>query len=118
DLWVNYQLLGQAAASGDSLNDPKLVDDALWPIIAQERMAKWHEKVASTFPGVDTTNAEAKYGEGDILAAQHILFSVPQNATTAQRDSIHRRAESVRAQATSANFADLARKNSQDPGSA
>ncbi len=118
DLWVNYQLLGQAAASGDSLNDPKRIDEALWPIIAQERMAKWHEKVASTFAGVDTTNAESKYDQGDILAARHILFTVPQNATAAQRDSIRRRAEAVRAQATSANFSDLAKKNSQDPGSA
>ncbi|HEU6451118.1 MAG TPA: peptidylprolyl isomerase [Gemmatimonadaceae bacterium] len=118
DLWVNYQLIGQAAAKGDSLNDPKLIDQALWPIIAQERMAKWHEKVASTFPGVDTTNAESKYAQGDLLAARHILFVVPQNATPAQRDSIRKRAEAVRAQATSANFADLAKKNSQDPGSA
>ncbi|HEU4584656.1 MAG TPA: peptidylprolyl isomerase [Gemmatimonadaceae bacterium] len=118
DLWVNYQLIGQAAAKGDSLNDPKLIDQALWPIIAQERMAKWHEKVASTFPGVDTTNAEAKYDQGDLLAARHILFVVPQNATATQRDSIRKHAEAVRARATSANFNDLAQKNSQDPGSA
>ncbi len=118
DLWVNYQLIGQAAAKGDSLNDPKLIDQALWPIIAQERMAKWHDKVASTFPGVDTANAEAKYDQGDLLAARHILFVVPQNATPAQLDSIKRHAEAVRAKASSANFAELAQKNSQDPGSA
>jgi peptidyl-prolyl cis-trans isomerase D len=118
DLWVNYQLIGQAAANGDSLNDPKLIDQALWPIIAQQRMAKWHEKVASTFPGVDTANAEARYDAGDLLAARHILFVVPQNATPAVRDSIRKHAEAVRAQATSANFADLAKKDSQDPGSA
>jgi hypothetical protein len=118
DLWVNYQLLGQAAANGDSLNDPKIIDQALWPIIAQERMAKWHEKVASSFPGIDTANAEAQYNSGDLLAARHILFVVPQNATPAVRDSIRRRADAVRAQATSANFEALASKNSQDPGSA
>ena len=118
DLWVNYQLLGQAAANGDSLNDPKIIDQALWPIIAQERMAKWHEKVASSFPGIDTANAEAQYNSGDLLAARHILFVVPQNATPAVRDSIRKRAEAVRAQATSANFEALASKNSQDPGSA
>jgi hypothetical protein len=88
DLWVNYQLLGQAAAKGDSLNDPKLIDQALWPIIAQERMSKWHEKVAGAFPGIDTTNAEARYNEGELLAARHILFVVPQNATATVRDSI------------------------------
>ena len=118
DLWVNYQLIGQAAANGDSLNDAKLIDQALWPIIAQERMAKWHEKVASSFPGIDTANAETRYDSGDLLAARHILFVVPQNAAPAARDSIRKHAEAVRAQATSANFEELARKNSQDPGSA
>jgi hypothetical protein len=117
-LWVDYQLLGQAAARGDSLNDPKRVDEALWPIIAQQRLGKWHEQVARTFEGLDTTNLEARYNQGEFLAARHILFTLPPQATPAQRDSIRRRAEAVRAQATSANFAELARQNSQDPGSA
>lgn len=118
DLWVNYQLLGQAAAHGDSLNDPKLVDDALWPVIAQERMSKWHEQVVKGFPGLDTANAESRYDEGELLAARHILFVVPSNATPAARDSIRRHAEAVRAEANSADFAELAKANSQDPGSA
>src|ERR671938_1654129 len=63
DLWVNYQLIGQAAARGDSLNDPKAIDQALWPIIAQQRAQKWHEQVAKNFPGVDTTGSEAKYNQ-------------------------------------------------------
>ncbi|HEY9450777.1 MAG TPA: peptidylprolyl isomerase [Gemmatimonadaceae bacterium] len=118
DLWVNYQLLGQAAAHGDSLNDPKLVDEALWPIIAQERMSKWHEQIAKGFPGLDTANAESRYNKGELLAARHILFVVPANAAPATRDSIRKVAQGVRARATSANFADLAKQNSQDPGSA
>lgn len=118
DLWVNYQLLGQAAARGDSLNDPKLVDEALWPIIAQERMGKWHEQLSKSFTGLDTTNLEARYDKGDFLAARHILIAFPQNATPAQRDEARKKAESVRAQVTPTNFADVARKESQDPGSA
>src|ERR687883_1236573 len=52
DLWVNYQLIGEAAARGDSLNDPKVIDQALWPIIAQQRAQKWHERVAKNFAGI------------------------------------------------------------------
>ena len=37
NVWVDYQLLGVAAAHNDSLTDPKAIDDALWPIIAQMR---------------------------------------------------------------------------------
>ncbi|HEU4642779.1 MAG TPA: peptidylprolyl isomerase [Gemmatimonadaceae bacterium] len=118
NLWVNYQLLGDAAAHGDSLNDPKLVDDALWPIIAQERVGKWHDQIAKTFSGIDTTNVANRYAQGELLAARHILLMVPPNATAAQKDSIRKKAEAIRAQATSANFAELARNNSQDPSSA
>lgn len=113
NLWVNYQLLGEAAAKGDSLTDPKAVDEAMWPIISQQRAAKFHEQVSKTWK-VDTTVTEATYQQGDILAAQHILFAVPEPA---KDDSIRRVAESVRAQATPANFADLARRYTSDPGS-
>src|SRR5918911_4824540 len=118
DLWVNYQLAGEAAARGDSLNDPKMIDEALWPVIAQQRAQKWHERIAKNFPGLDTTGAEGKYNQGEMLAARHILLQVPENASPAVRDSVRKQAESIRAQATSANFAELARKYSQDPGSA
>jgi peptidyl-prolyl cis-trans isomerase D len=118
NLWVDYQLLGQAAAHDDSLKDPKLVDDALWPILAQERVGKWHEQIAKSFTGLDTTNLESRYDQGEMLAARHILLLVPRNATPTQRDSIHKRAVALRAEATPANFAELAKKNSQDPNSA
>jgi peptidyl-prolyl cis-trans isomerase D len=118
DLWVNYQLLGQAAARNDSLNDPKLVDEALWPIIAQARAGKWHDQIVKSRPGTDSLSTEAKYNQGDVLAARHILLLVPQGATPAQKDSIKKKAEALRAQVTSANFAEMAKKNSQDPGSA
>lgn len=119
DLWVNYQLLGQAAAHRDTLTNPKVVDDALWPIIAQGRAAKFHDELIKSQGGdVDSTGAEARYNQGDLLAARHILFTVPQNATPAVRDSVRKRAEQVRAQLTSANFADMAKRYSQDPGSA
>ena len=32
DLWIDYQLLAKAGAVGDSLNDPKLVDSALYEV--------------------------------------------------------------------------------------
>src|SRR5919204_6647639 len=90
DLWVNYQLIGQAAARGDSLNDPKVIDQALWPVIAQQRAQKWHEQVAKSFPGIDTSGAEAKYKQGEMLAARHILLQVPENASPAVRDSVRK----------------------------
>lgn len=118
NLWVDYQLLGDAAAHSDSLNDPKQLDQALWPIIAQERLSKWHEQLAKTYTGIDTTNLEARYASGEMLAASHILFTVPANAPQSTKDSVRKHAEAVRHQVTAANFADIARKESQDPSSA
>jgi peptidyl-prolyl cis-trans isomerase D len=118
NLWVDYELLADAAAHQDSLTDPKLVDQALWSVIAQERMSKWHDQHAKTYTGMDTTNLAQRYEQGEMLAASHILLTVPPGASQPVKDSIHKKAEALRRQVTEQNFADLARKNSQDPSSA
>jgi len=41
NVWVDYQLLGNAAAHNDSLSDPKQIDDAMWPAIANLKARKW-----------------------------------------------------------------------------
>ncbi|HJU89144.1 MAG TPA: peptidylprolyl isomerase [Gemmatimonadaceae bacterium] len=117
DLWVNYQLLAKAAAENDSLKDSTRIDEALWPILAQMRASKWHQQIAAKRGGGDTTISEARYNQGDVFAAQHILFMVPQGLTPAGVDSIRRRAQQVRGQVTPANFAQLASQHSQDPQS-
>src|SRR5258705_11863094 len=45
DLWVPYQLLGIAAAHGDSLNDPKAIDAAASGMIDIARLQKFMESV-------------------------------------------------------------------------
>ncbi len=117
NIWVDYELLGAAAAHNDSLNDPKAVNDALWPIISQMRAGKWHDVVVKTFH-IDTAGSEAKFNAGEVLAARHILFLVPQGATPAQSDSIRKVAEGVRVQVTPANFTEMATKYTQEPGGA
>jgi hypothetical protein len=120
EVWVNYQLLAQAAAKNDSLNDPKKVDKAMWMAIAQAKTTKLVDTLSKTWAG-DTTVTDATYAQGNILSAQHILFMTPQNGTPAQIDSVRKRAEAVLAQAkatpTAANFAALATKHSEDQGS-
>ena len=115
NIWVDYELLGASAAHDDSLNDPKLMDDALWPIIAQTKAGKWHDTVAKGFH-LDTAGSEAKFNAGEVLAARHILFLVPQSATAAQSDSVRKVAESVRAQVTPTNFTQMAQKYTEEPG--
>ena len=109
----HYQLLGEAAAHGDSLADTKVIDKAMWPLIAQARASKWHDQIAKSYPALDTAGAEAKFNAGEVFAASHILFLVPPTATPTQRDSIKKKADGLHAQATAANFAKLAAANSK-----
>src|SRR4051812_20926835 len=46
DLWVPYQLLGIAAARGDSLKDPKAMDDAASAMLENARLGKFMESIA------------------------------------------------------------------------
>ncbi|MDB4883454.1 MAG: PpiC-type peptidyl-prolyl cis-trans isomerase [Gemmatimonadetes bacterium] len=114
DLWVPYQLLGAAAAHGDSLNEPKAIDAAASGMIENAKLGKFMESVAATMPHDTGSQASYESAAGGLYAARHILFMVPKGSTPAVKDSIHKKAESVRAQVTAANFGDMAKKYSQD----
>ena len=119
DIWVDYQLLGHAAALNDSLNSPKTVDSALAGIIMNARAKKWFDELSKSWTSTDTAGYAAQYASGQVLAARHILLVPPNgDSSPARMDSLHRRILEIRAQATPANFGQLALKNSQDPGSA
>ncbi|MGH9420550.1 MAG: peptidylprolyl isomerase, partial [Thermoanaerobaculia bacterium] len=117
DAWVNYQLAAEAAVNNDSLNDPKKVDEAMWPVIANVKAKKWYDLVSKSWKGPDTTAAEAAYNGGQLLAASHILLLTP-DTSAAAKAIVKKKADALRLQVTAANFADLARKHSQDPQSA
>ena len=114
DLWVPYQLLALAAARGDSINDLKAIDAAASGMVENAKLSRFMESVAATLPVDSGSEANYAAGKGDLFAARHILFLVPQGAPPAVRDSIKRKAAAVRAQVTAANFAEMAKKNSGD----
>lgn len=118
DLWVNYQLLGVAAARGDSLNDPKVVDEAALGITSNVRLRRFMESVTKGFKADSASETTYNQATGGLFVARHILFSVPGGATAQQKDSVRRKAESIRGQLTRANFAAMAKRHSGDPGSA
>jgi len=118
NLWVNYRLLAQAAVDGDSLNNVKEIDEAMWPMIANLTARKWYDQLSKTWGTENPAAAQADYASGKLLSAQHILILTPQGASDADKAALKKKAEGLRAQATSANFAALAGANSQDPGSA
>jgi len=121
DIWSGYQQLAYAAAKGDSLTDKKIIDQAIAPIVNAQKLQRFMDSVTKTFK-VDS-GSEAAYNQaaGDLLAARHILIgyknpSVP--PSSAEKDSLKKKADQVRAQVTNANFTDMVKKYSTDPGAA
>ncbi|HEV7838616.1 MAG TPA: peptidylprolyl isomerase [Gemmatimonadaceae bacterium] len=117
NVWVDYQLLGVAAAHDDSLADTKAIDEAMWPAIANLKARKWYDIVSKSWGTEDTAAAERQWANGEILAADHILL-LTQGKSDAQKADARKRIDALRAQVTPANFSDLARKNSEDKASA
>jgi parvulin-like peptidyl-prolyl isomerase len=117
NVWVDYQLLGVAAAHDDSLADPKAIDEAMWPAIANLKARKWYDIVSKSWGTEDSTAARRQWDNGEILAADHILL-LTQGMNDAQKADVKKKIDALRAQVTSANFAAMARKNSQDKVSA
>ena len=118
NLWVSYQLLGHAAATGDTVMDVKLIDDAQWAQIANLKGKRFSDALAKAQPNVDTAAFEKHYNDGGLLVARHILFMGDAKALKpAQFDSVRRVATGVLKQVTPANFAAMATKYTQDPGS-
>jgi hypothetical protein len=117
NVWVDYQLLGIAAARNDSLNDPKLIDEAMWPTLANMKASKWYNVVSKDWGVEDTAAARKQWETGQILAADHILL-LAQGKTPAQKADIKKKADAIRATVTPANFSETAKRNSEDTQSA
>lgn len=117
NVWIDYQLLGNAAAHNDSLNDPKTIDEVMWPAIANMKARKWYQIVSKNWGVEDTAAARKQWESGQILSAEHILL-LTQGMNATQKAAVKKKADALRAQVNSSNFAALATKNSQDQGSA
>jgi parvulin-like peptidyl-prolyl isomerase len=117
-IWVNYQLLAQAGAAGDTLGTNADADAGMWSSIAQLRTRKLYDQISVAFPQPDPSQYEQKYNEGELLAASHILLSKqPEGFGPTQNDSIRREAERLARTVNAGNFARVAQQRSQDPGS-
>jgi hypothetical protein len=88
----------------------------MWAAFSNIKAKKWYDLVSKNWPKPDSSAAEAFYNSGQLLAASHILL-VTQGMPDSAKATVKKKADAIRAQLTSANFAEMAKKNSQDPGS-
>ncbi|MEP6990281.1 MAG: peptidylprolyl isomerase [bacterium] len=114
DLWVPYQLLGLAAARGDSLTDTKAIDLAAAAMLENAKLGRFMESVASRFPVEAGSEQSYNDAKGGLYSARHILFLLSPDAPPAVKDSVRKLAESVVGKVTDANFPEMAKKYSGD----
>jgi hypothetical protein len=121
NLWVDYILLATAASRDTTLASLDL-DPLLRPYMDQEVVGKLRDGVIQVSGTMTDEELRAQYERDQPSAevrARHILFRMLGDAPQAQRDSILNVARQVRAEAAGgADFAALAARHSQDPGSA
>jgi peptidyl-prolyl cis-trans isomerase D len=121
DIWSGYQQIAYAAAHNDSLTDKKAIDQAVAPMVNAQKLQHFMDSLSKTFKADSGNEAAYNSAAGDLVAARHILIGyknpgVP--ASSAEKDSVRKKAEMVRAQVTDANFTDMVKKYSTDPGAA
>ena len=115
DLWVSYQLLGVAAARGDSLADSTTVMAAARSIVENMKIQKLMDSVSKTWAADTATEQAYTSAQGGLYAARHILLGT-ENLSPAQKDSVRRVADQVRAQVTPENFPQMAARYTTEPG--
>jgi parvulin-like peptidyl-prolyl isomerase len=113
NVWVDYQLLGVAAAHNDSLADTALINEAMWPAIANMKARKWYDIVSKSWGTPDSSAAQRQWASGEILAADHILL-LTQGMNDSQKAEVKKKIDAIRAKVNGANFAATASANSQD----
>ena len=117
-IWTGFQQLAYAAAHNDSLSDKKAIDAAIAPILNIQKLQRFMDSIQKTFKVDSATESAYNQAAGGLLAARHILiaFKNPGAVTAAEKDSAKKKADQVRAQVTAANFTEMAKKYSGDPG--
>ncbi len=119
--WVGYTLLASELLSADSLDN---VDVTPLIELARDQELVWNlqEDVILARSGPSDAELQESYEREQPFTrvqVQHILIRVPDAATTTQRDTLRRIAESVRERAIAGeDFGALAQEYSDDPTTA
>src|SRR5574338_841723 len=120
NLWVDYQLFGDAILAGTFKRDTTAVQQILWPEITEALGSRWHDTLMARRTSFATGAVDSAYAATDSTAVrvlQHILVRVAPTASVAERGAAQRKATGLLARARSGDFGALARQFSDDQAS-
>ena len=119
-VYVDYSLFAIQLAHGNTLSDTATVRAAMWPLASQMRWDRFHDRLTAGRTKLTTVQVDSAYRAGDVRLFQHILVSIPPSSpppVAQQKETQARRVLGEVGASHGANFAALAKKYSDDPGS-
>lgn len=119
-VYADHLLFALAVARGDSLRDSAVVLQAMWPLASQMKWEHFHDRLMAERTVLTPVQVDSAYAAGGARLFQHILLQVPPSAAPTVEQEKRRKIETALRQATArrgANFAQLAARYSEDPGS-
>lgn len=111
-IWVDLELLADRVASGGLKTDSITIEQLIWPQLAEQKVAVWHDSVVARRSEVPPPSVDSVYDAGRVRLFQHILIRASGPSTDPVKAKA--RAEQVLPGAKSGNFAKLAARYSED----
>ncbi|PYO98767.1 MAG: hypothetical protein DMD60_03370 [Gemmatimonadetes bacterium] len=120
NVYLDYAVFATELGRGRDLHDSALVLAAQWPMAAQLKWERYHDQLIATRGKLTPAQADSAFEAGSVRLFQHILFRIPASAVPMVEQQKQKQATAVLMQAAAKrgfNFAQLARRYSEDPGS-
>src|SRR5213076_3122872 len=120
NVYLDYAVFATELGRGRDLHDSALVLATQWPVAAQLKWEHYHDQLITTRGKLTPAQADSAFQAGTVRLFQHILIRIPQSAVPMVEQQKEKEASGVLMQAAARrgfNFAQLARRYSEDPGS-
>src|SRR5881396_956066 len=112
NVYLDYAVFATELGRGRDLHDSALVLATQWPVAAQLKWERYHERLIATRGKLTPVQADSAFQAGTVRLFQHILIRIPQSAVS----MVEQQKEMQAAAQRGFNFAQLARRYSEDPG--
>jgi hypothetical protein len=119
-VYLDYAVFAAELGRGRDLHDSALVLAAQWPVAAQLKWERYHSQLVAARGKLTPAQADSAFEAGTVRLFQHILIRIPQSAVPMVEQQKQKEAAGLLRQAMAQrgfNFAQLARRYSEDPGS-